>query len=219
MPRMSDARRDAVRRRILDAAIAAFERDGFAGSSMAAIAAEAGLSAGGLYTHFASKEEVFLAAFAALVEDEELALQNAIASSEETADAIDLAVDYMAGVAAGAGGDLRGAAGNLLLHGWATAEENPSLREMLVRRRHQASALARTVIEAAISRDELLPGIDAQGLALAFTSMLDGFFLQRAEQGAAFQAAHARRQAHAFVDALFGTGRATDSSGARRGSR
>jgi AcrR family transcriptional regulator len=204
MPRISDARRDSVRRRILEAAIAVFERDGFAKASMTAIALEAGLSAGGLYTHFASKEELFLSGFAALVEDEELALQNAIVSSASTAHSIELAIDYVAQVAAGANRDFRGAGGNFLLHSWATADENPSLREMLVRRRERASGLARTVLEAAISRGELSVDVDVNGLALAFTSMLDGLFLQRAERGEEFRADDGKRQAHAFVDSVFG---------------
>lgn len=44
---------------ILDAALAEFATHGFAATRMDDIAARAGLSKGGLYAHFASKEEVF----------------------------------------------------------------------------------------------------------------------------------------------------------------
>lgn len=202
MPRISKEREAAVRRRVFEAAITVFERRGFARASMAAIAEEAGLSSGAIYTYFGSKEELFLATFGSLVEDQERALTEAIAHSPETSQAIELAVDYMTHVVAG-GGDFRGAGANFLLHAWATADENEALRAMLLHRREQAGALARTVIDGAISRGELARDLDADGLALAITSMLDGLFLQRAERGDAFSVDDARRQAHAVIDAIF----------------
>ena len=47
-----------TRLRILDAAAACFAREGYAGASMARIAEEAGLKAGSLYFHVASKDEL-----------------------------------------------------------------------------------------------------------------------------------------------------------------
>ncbi|MEL6567305.1 MAG: TetR/AcrR family transcriptional regulator [Pseudomonadota bacterium] len=44
---------------ILDAALALFSRDGFAGTSMERVAAEAGVSTATLYRHFASKTALF----------------------------------------------------------------------------------------------------------------------------------------------------------------
>jgi AcrR family transcriptional regulator len=202
VPRISKEREAAVRRRVFEAAISVFERRGFERASMTAIAAEAGLSSGAIYTYFGSKEELFLATFGSLVEDQERALTEAIAHSPETSQAIELAVDYMTHVAAG-GGDFRGAGANFLLHAWATADQNEALRAMLLHRREQAGALARTVIDGAISRGELAGDLDADGLALAITSMLDGLFLQRAERGEAFSVGDARRQAHAVIDAIF----------------
>jgi len=210
---MSDAHKAEVRQRILEAAIRVFERTGFARASMNAIAAEARLSAGGLYTHFASKEELFLAAFAAVVADDERALEKGIAQSPVTADAIDLAIDFVAGVAAPTSEQgIRAAGGTFLLHAWATADENPALRELLVARREGAVGLSRSVIERAMARGELPRDLDAEGLARAFTSMLDGLFLQRAEQGQAFTADQARRQALALVGIVFHAAAAGDRS-------
>ena len=208
MPRISRARAEAVRARILEAGVTVFERRGFERASISAIAEEAGLSAGSIYTYFESKEELFLAAFGMLVEEEEQALTEAIGTSPLTSYAVELAVDYFALLAAGGDG-FRGAGHNFLLHAWATAGHNQSLRQMLVRRRAQASLLARTVIEGAVKRGELRSATDAEGLAQAVVSMLDGLFLQRAEQDADFSVEQARRQAHAFIDALF------DTAGAR----
>ena len=215
MPRISKEREAAVRSRIFEAAVSVFEQHGFTRASMAAIASEAGLSSGAIYTYFGSKEELFLAAFGSLVEAQEQALTEAIAATPVTSEAIDLAVEYMAHVAAG-GSDFRGAGANFLLHAWATAEQNEALRTMLLRRREQASALARTVIDAAIARGELASDLDADGLALAITSLLDGLFLQRAERGADFSVDDARRQAHVVIDAIFRSPTRTSKS-SRRG--
>ena len=54
------------RKRILDAAMVCFGRDGFHGASMQKICAEAGMSPGALYRYFPSKESII----AAIVEGE-----------------------------------------------------------------------------------------------------------------------------------------------------
>ncbi|CEJ10671.1 TetR/AcrR family transcriptional regulator [Phreatobacter sp. AB_2022a] len=58
MPRIDDARRGDRITTILDAAERCFVRSGFHGATMAAICAEAGMSAGNLYRYFPSKEAV-----------------------------------------------------------------------------------------------------------------------------------------------------------------
>jgi AcrR family transcriptional regulator len=50
---------DYKRSLIREAARSVFERDGIEGASMRAIAAEAGYTTGGLYVHFATKEELY----------------------------------------------------------------------------------------------------------------------------------------------------------------
>ncbi|HZX03150.1 TetR/AcrR family transcriptional regulator [Kribbella sp.] len=60
MPRLTEARRVARRTEIVAAARRCFARDGFHRTSMADIAAEAGLSVGAAYRHFAGKEELVL---------------------------------------------------------------------------------------------------------------------------------------------------------------
>lgn len=67
MPKVSDAHRDARRDQITDAALRAFAEKGFQRTSMADIIAESGLSAGAIYLHFESKQQIALAAARAVV--------------------------------------------------------------------------------------------------------------------------------------------------------
>lgn len=58
MPKRDESHMAGVRKQILDAAHAVFERKGVAETSIADVASEAGLSVGSIYVHFRSKEEV-----------------------------------------------------------------------------------------------------------------------------------------------------------------
>lgn len=53
--------RDADRRALLEAAERVFARDGLAGASMRDVAAEAGMSVGGVYQFFTGKDDLYLA--------------------------------------------------------------------------------------------------------------------------------------------------------------
>jgi AcrR family transcriptional regulator len=61
MPKVTAAYRAARRDEIIDAALRAIIRDGYRSTSMASIIEESGLSAGAIYGHFASKQDLLLA--------------------------------------------------------------------------------------------------------------------------------------------------------------
>jgi len=63
MPKVTKEHRQAKREQILDAALRCFTRNGYHKSSMRDICKEAGLSAGAVYLHFRSKEEIMEATF------------------------------------------------------------------------------------------------------------------------------------------------------------
>lgn len=69
MARSSDGVDVVRRQQVHDAAIAEFSRRGFAATSMADIAAAAGVSRPALYQYFRNKADVFASAFSALLED------------------------------------------------------------------------------------------------------------------------------------------------------
>jgi len=81
------ARRTRARQRTRDALITAamrvFARDGYAGASVDAIAAQAGYTVGALYSNFATKQDLFLAVFERHC-DGELAALRALAAAAAT---------------------------------------------------------------------------------------------------------------------------------------
>ena len=54
---------EATQARILDAAYSLFMEQGYHGTSMRQIVERAGVTTGGVYNHFASKEEIWVAVF------------------------------------------------------------------------------------------------------------------------------------------------------------
>ena len=63
MPKLLESTRVAREARILRAAVACFARQGYYGTTMEEIAAEAGIAKGAAYVYFPSKEAIFLALY------------------------------------------------------------------------------------------------------------------------------------------------------------
>ena len=63
MPRMSEAEKQRSHRRILDAASSLFREKGIEATSVADVMSAAGMTHGGFYRHFGSKEDLVAAAF------------------------------------------------------------------------------------------------------------------------------------------------------------
>ncbi|HEY1568553.1 MAG TPA: helix-turn-helix domain-containing protein [Solirubrobacteraceae bacterium] len=76
-----------TRERLLSAARQLIEEGGYGAASVLAIAERAGVAAGTLYRHFASKEELFVEVFRSVCEREERAMRAAAAGLPETATA------------------------------------------------------------------------------------------------------------------------------------
>jgi AcrR family transcriptional regulator len=79
----------STRDRLLAAARELIEEGGYAAASVAAIADRAGVAAGTLYRHFASKEDLFVEVFRSVCEREERAMRAAAADMGEDALAVE----------------------------------------------------------------------------------------------------------------------------------
>ncbi|KRC49534.1 hypothetical protein ASE16_12445 [Leifsonia sp. Root227] len=81
MPKVSEAHRTARRHEIAQAALRCFARNGFQGTSMADIITESGLSAGAIYGHYSSKNELIHLAIMEVLDARFLELAEARAHS------------------------------------------------------------------------------------------------------------------------------------------
>ena len=73
--------RAQTRQRLVDAAMRVFARQGYAGASVNEIAEEAGYTVGALYSNFATKDELFWAAFEQHCTDELADLETLVATT------------------------------------------------------------------------------------------------------------------------------------------
>lgn len=205
MPRITAAREQEVRERIVAAAVRVFSDKGFHSSTIADVCRESGLSVGAIYTYFPSKDALFrqscdLIAARGL---EELAerLAGAGSTAERMAIAIDLFIETI--------DEYAGAPGQIsLVQAWAEADREPGVREMLAARRERLVGAGQMLLYQGIADGELPPWLDVDAATRAFLALLDGLLLQRIEAGAAYRPADLRRRAAAVVDLILAAARA-----------
>ena len=87
----TEARKQAVRERIVTAARALIARGGYAEARVAAVAGEAGVATGTVYRHFSSKEELFAEVFRRVSQGEVDALVGAARGGPERSTALRIA--------------------------------------------------------------------------------------------------------------------------------
>jgi AcrR family transcriptional regulator len=183
-----------MRQRILDGAHAAMLSGGYRGTTMPEIASEAGVSVGLLYRYFASKEELYLAMCESVTQAQldDLAGQLGRISDprERVASAVDLFVKSLELERWGA----------IITAGWAEADVNAALRDMLRRRCDQIRAFAMMFLREAVARGELDPSADLEALGLGIAMLLDGVIAHQAEMGDRFDAALVRRSVTALIE-------------------
>lgn len=180
MPRTSSAHASEMRQRILDGAQRAMLNGGYHGTTMPAIAAEAGVSVGLLYRYFDSKEMLYLAMCEAVTQAnlDELAVRMGSISDprERVTSAVHAFVEGL---------ELE-RWGPIVIAGWAEADVKPALREMLLRRCDQIRAFAAMFLREAIAAGEVEPAVDVEAFSLAATMLMDGVIAHQAEAGERF---------------------------------
>ncbi len=157
------------RKRILDAAMVCFGRDGFHGASMQKICAEAGMSPGALYRYFPSKESII----AAIVEGER---------SERLAmfDMITQAPSVLGALAACLGELLSGrnmATARLGPEIMAEAIRNEDLRNTMAACEAETSVLLAEALTTAVKQGEIDPALDLETICIVIQLIGDGVIL------------------------------------------
>lgn len=123
MPKVTEAHRTARRRQIAEAALRCFARNGFAATSMADIIAESGLSAGAIYSHYSSKDQLIELAVSELLDAR--FLEVAAAQTQEPLPPPGAIVRMLVTGILNQFGELQ-----LLVQVWGQVPINPALRRM-----------------------------------------------------------------------------------------
>lgn len=162
--------------RALDAALALFWRNGYEGTSLAALTGAAGVTATSLYAAFGNKEELFRRVVDRYVQGPANYLFRAI--GEPTARRV--AEAAFAG-AIGMVADARHPDGCLLVHGALAAHPDLApVRAELSRRRAAAEAAVRRRFERAVADGELSSDVEAKQLAAFLMTVIWGLSVQAA---------------------------------------
>jgi TetR/AcrR family transcriptional repressor of uid operon len=160
---------------ILAAALTCFSRKGYHQTTMDDIVEEAGLSKGGLYWHFSSKKELFLALFDQLFATETDQLSKILAGHRGTAEERMLvALDLMVQMATA---DEMQQAMPLMIDVWAQNRQDPEVNEAAVELFGRFRKPIVDLIEGGISSGEFRP-VDANALASILFGMYDGLAVQ-----------------------------------------
>jgi TetR/AcrR family transcriptional regulator, transcriptional repressor of aconitase len=179
MPKVSQQHRDARREQILAAARRCFLRDGFHNTSMQDLFAEAGLSAGAVYSYFASKDDVIVA----IAEQNMRSVTetiNEIAAQRPGRPAGEVLADVMDILHAR---DAQEGLGKLTVIVWSEALRNPSLAARFTELVAQLRAILAEVIQK--GRGNLPGDVPDDVLATTLLALVPGYLLQLALLGPA----------------------------------
>ncbi|MFG2958424.1 TetR/AcrR family transcriptional regulator [Streptomyces sp. NPDC048291] len=174
MPKVSQQHMDARRKQILDAARRCFLRDGFHSTSMQALFAESGLSAGAVYGHFAGKDEMILA----IAEEnmrEVLDITVAVAANRQGRSMGEVMAELLDVIRVkSAEEDVAG----LAVLVWGEAMRNRSLARRLDHLMGGMRANLVTLVRDHQERGGLPTSATAEGIASTMLSVLPGYILQ-----------------------------------------
>lgn len=176
-PKTTSAHEQEQRARILEAATRCFAERGFHEATIQDICDTAGLSKGGLYTYFRSKDEIL----GALIEQSHTeAMHWAVAAAEQGTSALQrlerIAEAMVEQVFEGHGRNAHSP--RLMLEVWAEASKDPQLGEMLARSYDRWRTFLAQLFRQGITCGEIRSDIDPEELAAIVVAMFDGLALQ-----------------------------------------
>ncbi|MFK0286056.1 TetR/AcrR family transcriptional regulator [Streptomyces sp. NPDC090499] len=174
MPKVTQQHMDARRKQILDAARRCFLRGGFHSTSMQDLFAESGLSAGAVYRHFTSKDEMILAIAEENMRDV-LDITVAVAVNRQGRSMGEVLAELLDVIRAkSAEEDVAG----LAVLVWGEAMRNRSLADKLDHLMGGIRANLVTLVRENQERGGLPMSATAEGIASAMLSVLPGYILQ-----------------------------------------
>ena len=193
-------RREQTRQELLSAAEACFASQGFHASSVDEVAERAGYTKGAVYSHFASKEDLFFAVYERRVEQ---VLAEVVPGLRQAG--AERAFDWLA-TGAIERRDRDDGWLAVFFEFWAHVLRHPELRERFAAIHARfLEPLAEGVRQLAQDRRLALPGdVTTSQVALAWNAMEIGLGLERLTQPQALDGEVARRMGWLLLDAVLG---------------
>ncbi|MFG1463767.1 TetR/AcrR family transcriptional regulator [Xanthobacter sp. DSM 24535] len=161
--------RSEQQKRILTAAVQCFARDGFHGTSMQKICAEAGMSPGALYRYFPSKESII----GAIVEGESADRARLFEYLDQAPSLIDGLTECIATLLANDTMDCAKLGPEIM----AEAIRNEKLRDALEPVEEESHVLLRAALVSGMEKGEIDPTADPDTLVMLLKVMGDGIIL------------------------------------------
>jgi AcrR family transcriptional regulator len=175
MPKVTEEHRQARREQILEAALNCFARSGFHQTSMRDICKEAGLSAGAVYLHFSSKEDIIEASWQRVREARMARLESAKRKGSAIQALDELLDDYERRLAQ-ADTDRVWQLGVQL---YAEALRNPRIRESIRRNWDDGVKQIAELISQDTEWGEINYNVDCDALARVWLAIHDGLILMK----------------------------------------
>jgi len=167
-----DERRTQTRDRLLEAAVEVFNRLGYVGASLEAVADAAGYTKGAVYSNFATKAELFRAVMEK-TQGGRAAASETLLHDRSLGEFIDLMGGLIADQAANeASFDL------LTIEFWLAAMRDPALRAELAEGYRTMRASLAPIIERGLVADGVRSGFDGSELATLVSAIGTGILLQ-----------------------------------------
>lgn len=162
---------EQTREMILARAAQLFSRQGYFGSSLSDIMQETGLEKGGIYNHFASKEQLALEAFDYSIELVQQRTKLALAGKANAIDRLLAIVSVFQGLVDDPPLD----GGCPILNTAVEADDaQPALRERAREAMDSWRSTIHRIVAKGIARQEIRPEVDADALATILIASLEG---------------------------------------------
>jgi AcrR family transcriptional regulator len=176
MPKVSQSHLEARRQQILDAAVGCFSRHGFHPTTMQDLIRESGLSAGAIYTYFASKEEL-IEAIAERRHARELALIEKAGSDGEITNTVERLIQSFFRLLID---NKEKRERRLAVQLWGEALRNPRVLRTVRKGVDEPRKMLIRLLQQARDHGDLLPQCDPEAMARTMIALFQGLVLQLA---------------------------------------
>lgn len=203
MPRISAAREEATRQRILKAAREVFVEKGLDRASIDDVVAASGLSVGAIYNYFANKDELIRQSIDGAVKEESSALLADAQAAGSVEDRIERAVrGWWKYTMEAPGGPA------FLAEAWGEASRRPLIRDLMARRFERGVTLNAVLFQDCVRRGDLPADLDVDALARTMQALVDGMVLEYVVSGGSLRRADALKRIRLVLGAAIETSQA-----------